>query len=291
MKKYISIIASLFVSSFAFAQARQDTTTIYSNPGYNKDPMRSKWISSVEQKGDFWVLSLTDKKGVLREKISFADKKLEIRKGPYSFYENGVVKEEGNYEKGYKNGEWHYYYLNQQLIENVNYTYDKYNGAFKAYWDNGDLKKEGDYVMGIKTGNWKMFYKGKKLAANEEYDEKGKVVDGIYFDQEGNSVKNVFIIQPPSYPGGMQAFYQFLGREIRYPANAQKNNIQGTVKLEFTVMKDGKLEDVKVKESPDADLSSEALRVFRTSMNWLPAKELGEPVKMRYTIPIRFSLR
>lgn len=291
MKKNIIVIASLFISCLAVAQVRQDTMTIYANPGYNKDPMRSKWVSNVEQKGEFWVLSLTDKKGVLREQISFSDKKLEVRKGSYAFYENGVVKEEGNYEKGYKNGEWHYYHPNQQLSENINYTYDKYNGDYKAYWDNGDLKKEGAYVMGIKTGNWKMFYKGKKLAANEEFDEKGKVIDGIYLDQEGNGVKNVFVVQPPSYPGGMQAFYQFLGREIRYPASAQKNNIQGTVKLEFTVMKDGKVEDVKVKESPDADLSSEALRVFRTSMNWLPGKELGEPVRMRYAIPIRFSLR
>ncbi len=88
----------------------------------------------------------------------------------------------------------------------------------------------------------------------------------------------------------MQAFYQFLGKQIKYPSNAIKNNTQGTVRLEFTVTKEGKLEDVKVKDSPDEELSSEALRVFRYSADWLPAKELGEPVRIRYVIPIKFSL-
>ncbi len=283
MKRYFLFILSLGISSFAFAQlARQDTTTVYANPGYNKDPMRSRWTSKVVQNGQFWELSLTDRKGVLREKINFEDKKLEVRKGPYQFYENGFIKEEGQYDKGYKHGEWKYYYPNQQLYEVVNYAHDKMNGAYRAYWDSGEVKKEGYYVMGVKAGNWKMFYKNKKLALNEDYEEKGKLADGIYFDQEGNSIKGSAIIQPPSYPGGMQAFYQFLGKQIKYPSNAIKNNTQGTVRLEFTVTKEGKLEDV--------ELSSEALRVFRYSADWLPAKELGEPVRIRYVIPIKFSL-
>jgi hypothetical protein len=50
----------------AFAQ--QDTTTVYANPGYNKDPMRSKWIPKVEKQDGLWVLNLYNKKQVLQEK-------------------------------------------------------------------------------------------------------------------------------------------------------------------------------------------------------------------------------
>lgn len=199
MKRYILFIVSIFISSFAFAQpARQDTTTVYINLGYNKDPMRSKWVSKVEQKGNLWELNLFDKKDVLREKISFEDKRLTVRQGPYAFYENNFVKEEGNYDKGYKHGKWRYYHPNQQLLESVNYAWDKFNGLYQAYWDNGELKKEGAYTRGNKIGNWKMFYKNKRLALNEDYGEVGNLIDGIYFDEVGNSLKKKFIMQPPS---------------------------------------------------------------------------------------------
>lgn len=190
MKRQALLILLTLLTTFAFAQpARQDTTTIYINPGYNKDPMRSKWVSKVEQKGDLWELNLFDKKDVLREKINFEDKRLTVRQGPYAFYENNFVKEEGNYDKGYKHGKWRYYHPNQQLLESVNYAWDKFNGLYQAYWDNGELKKEGAYTRGNKIGNWKMFYKNKRLALNEDYDEVGNLIDGIYFDEVGNSVK------------------------------------------------------------------------------------------------------
>ncbi|TKC12486.1 TonB family protein [Pedobacter polaris] len=288
MKKFILLLLIL-QSAYVFAQ--QDTTLIYSNPGYNKDPLRSRLKQKIEEKEGLWVITLYDRKDVLIEKISFEDKKLEIRKGAYAFYENGNIKEEGHYNRGYKSGEWNYYYPNKQLYEKVNYLWGKLNSDYKSYWDDGNLKKEGTYNQGKKTGNWKMFYRDKKPALTEEYDENGKLIDGVYFDEQGKSVNNLYVIQPPSYPGGMKAFYQFLAKEIRYPVNAQKNSVQGTVRLSFVVTKTGKIQDISVIESPDNDLSREAVRVLQYSSNWLPAKELGEPVNMKYTVPVRFALK
>ncbi|MBB2146135.1 TonB family protein [Pedobacter sp. LMG 31464] len=288
MKKHVFLIALVFVCSCVFAQ--QDTTTVYSAPGYSKDPLRSKWKKTIEQKDSLWVVNFYDKKDILQEKISFADKKLEIRKGPYDFYDNGNLKEEGNYERGYQNGTWKKYYPNKQLAENANYTWGNLHGIFKSYWDNNQLKKEGKYFRGKKIGVWRLFYPDGKPALKERYTEQGELIDGVYFDKEGKSVNSISVIQPPSYPGGMQAFNRFLGKAIRYPANAVKNKIEGTVKLEFTVMKDGKIDDIKVKESPGAELSREAVKVLNASTNWISAKELGEPVNMRYMVPIKFSL-
>ncbi|MFD0940454.1 energy transducer TonB [Pedobacter boryungensis] len=289
MKRIIFLTVTILgIGNQVFAQ--QDTTTVFSSPGYTKDPLRSKWTKTVEQKDSLWVVYFYNKKNILQETISFADKKLEVRKGPYAFYDNNNLKEEGNYEKGYKNGVWKKYYPNHQLAENAYYAWGNLHSVFKSYWDNNQLKKEGKYFRGKKISVWRLFYSDGKPAFKERYTEQGEFIDGVYFDQEGKNVASTLIIQPPSFPGGAQAFNRFLVKAIRYPANAVKNKTQGTVILEFMVMDDGKIEDVKVKESPDPELSREAIRVLNASMNWIPAKELGEPINMHNTVPITFQL-
>jgi antitoxin component YwqK of YwqJK toxin-antitoxin module len=120
MKNYLAFILVL-VCMNAFAQ--QDTTTVYANPGYNKDPMRSKWIPKVEKQDGLWVLNLYNKKQVLQEKISYADEKLQVRKGPYAFYGNGILKEEGFYDSGHKHGEWKNYSDEGKLVATKNYIW------------------------------------------------------------------------------------------------------------------------------------------------------------------------
>lgn len=185
MNKVLIFFVALFCSiNFVFAQQvdnyRQDTTIVYQREkGFFSDPIRSKWRQEVKKEDDIWVLRLYDKKNVLQELIPFADKNLEERKGAYTLYQNGNVKEEGNYDKGYKVGEWKYYYPNMQLFEKINYAWDKLYGASLSYWDNGQLKASKKYVNGVKNGEWKFFHKDGKLASTEVYNESGKLEVGI----------------------------------------------------------------------------------------------------------------
>ena len=175
---------------------RQDTTTLYQRAkGFSSDPIRSKWRQQVKQEGGAWTLYLYDKKDVLQEKISFADKSLLERKGAYARYKDGNVKEEGRYEKGYKVGEWKRYYANKQVAEKMTYTWDKLNGPSLSYWDNGAIKANKHYMNGLKVGECKLFYKNGKLALNEVYDENGKVLTGAYFDQEGKAVDLAYVMK------------------------------------------------------------------------------------------------
>lgn len=288
MKKYFLSFFLLVVSCAVFAQ--EDTTTIFSNPGYNNDPLRSKWERKVEQKDSLWQVSLYDQKNNLREKVSYAGKNLEVRKGPYVFYENGKVREEGSYGRGYRTGKWRYYDDTNKLIEQATYLWDKLNGKYQSFWDNGNIKKEGSYALGVRIGNWKMFYKDKKPALTEEYDEKGKLLNGVYFDEEGKSVKKTDVVYPISYPGGWKAFNEFVSKEIKYPVNAYKNKIEGTVKLAFTITKGGRVADIQVIESPNEDLTREAIRVLQLTKDWLQATELGEFVTGRAVVPVKFVL-
>lgn len=290
MKTPLSIVLFL-LSSFAFAQ--QDTTTIFQLPkGYYTDPLRADWTKKLSQQNGLWVVSLHGKKGVLREKISFEDKNLEVRKGPYVFYENGYVKEEGQYDKGYKVGEWKYYGAKQQLLEKINYSWGNRNGVYKAYWTNEQLKSEGNYINEKPVGIWQHFYRNGELAIKENHNELGEVTGGLYFDQHRKVLSHLNVVEAPSYPGGMPAFYEYVKRSMKYPAAAIKNKIETTVVLSFLVNKEGQLSEVKAIPNPDASTAmvNEAIRLIKDSGKWIPGKELGETVDLRQLISIKFSL-
>jgi antitoxin component YwqK of YwqJK toxin-antitoxin module len=119
--KNLLLLVLVFISAKVFAQ--QDTTIVFTNPGYNKDPLRTNWIPKVEKQDSLWVLTLYNKKKVLQEKISYADEKLEVRKGSYALYENGMLKQEGFYDKGHKHGEWRFYTDYGALEQVKNYTW------------------------------------------------------------------------------------------------------------------------------------------------------------------------
>lgn len=97
--------------------------------------------------------------------------------------------------------------------------------------------------------------------------------------------------QMPEFPGGEQALINFLGENIHYPEKAQKEGIQGTVIVEFTITKLGKVKDAKIARSISPELDQEALRVVNSMPNWKPGKNKHQPVNVGYNLPIRFSLQ
>lgn len=96
--------------------------------------------------------------------------------------------------------------------------------------------------------------------------------------------------EAPEYPGGMTEMYSFLGSNIIYPQYAQDNNIQGKVYVQFVVEKDGSITDVNVIKGVHAVLDKEAVRVISNMPNWKPGKQRGLKVRVRYTIPINFTI-
>ncbi len=95
----------------------------------------------------------------------------------------------------------------------------------------------------------------------------------------------------PEFPGGNQKLMEYLSREIRYPIIAQENGIQGAVIVQFTVRKDGKIDDVEVVRSADPSLDKEAIRLVKSMPDWNPGKQRGKAVHCKFTLPIRFRLQ
>ena len=96
--------------------------------------------------------------------------------------------------------------------------------------------------------------------------------------------------QMPSFPGGISGLRTYLNQNIRYPAEAQEICVQGRVVVSFVVGKDGHISDVTVLRSVDPSLDKEAIRVVRNMPRWTPGKQGGEPVRVRYNVPVSFRL-
>ena len=102
---------------------------------------------------------------------------------------------------------------------------------------------------------------------------------------------HIVVEQPPSFPGGDAALMEYLNNNISYPAIAVDMNIQGKVTCSFVVGKDGSIQDVRVERSVDGSLDKEAVRVIKSMPRWIPGKQGGNAVKVKYYLPVTFRLQ
>ena len=85
-------------------------------------------------------------------------------------------------------------------------------------------------------------------------------------------------------------FSKWVSEQMQYPQDAIDQNIQGRVVLQFTVNKEGQVEDVKVLHGVSESLDAEAVRVVSSSPKWEPGSMNGTPVNVKYTFPVLFRL-
>lgn len=97
--------------------------------------------------------------------------------------------------------------------------------------------------------------------------------------------------QMPEYPGGQRALMEFLARNIRYPRSEMLNGVQGRVIIQFIVDKDGTVTEPTVVRKVSPEIDKEAMRVITSMPKWTPGKQRGKPVRVKYTVPVRFRLQ
>ena len=95
----------------------------------------------------------------------------------------------------------------------------------------------------------------------------------------------------PEFPGGMAEAMEFLAKNINYPVAAQQAKIEGRVIVQFVVERDGSVSDVKVMRGVSPELDAEAIRVVSMMPKWIPGKQRGKAVAVKYTMPIMFRLQ
>ena len=94
----------------------------------------------------------------------------------------------------------------------------------------------------------------------------------------------------PQYPGGYAAMNRYLFNNLKYPASASAQRIEGRVWCSFIVNKDGSLSNIQVDKNVYISLDQEALRVLQAMPAWIPGTVRGNPVRVKVYIPIVFKL-
>ncbi len=113
---------------------------------------------------------------------------------------------------------------------------------------------------------------------------------GVIEDPNANQVFTI-VEQMPEFAGG--DVYSYISKNVKYPAMEKENGISGTVWVSFVVDKDGSIRDIKVERGVKGGpgLEKEAVRVISGMPAWKPGKNNGHPVKVSFTVPIKFALR
>ena len=94
----------------------------------------------------------------------------------------------------------------------------------------------------------------------------------------------------PSFIGGEEALYKYLGENIKYPQVARETNISGIVTVQFVVETDGSITQVKLLKDIGGGCGEEAMRVVTTMPKWNPGKQNGTAARVQYVLPVKFSL-
>jgi protein TonB len=114
-------------------------------------------------------------------------------------------------------------------------------------------------------------------------DGKGNAPDVSIHNPEGLDVM-------PEPIGGAAAWAKFLQKNLRFPGVAQDQSVSGKVFLSFVIEKDGHLSNILVEKGAGYGFDEEALRVLKLAKAWKPGIQNGQPVRVKYTIPINFLL-
>lgn len=116
------------------------------------------------------------------------------------------------------------------------------------------------------------------------------VYQEVVYEEPAEPEVYTFVEKEPEFPNGEAALFSYLNSNVKYPAIAMETGVQGTVIVKFVVYEDGSIGNVEVIRSVMSALDEEATRVITAMPNWNPGMQNGIPVRVYFTIPIRFIM-
>ena len=158
--------------------------------------------------------------------------------------------------------------------------------------------KEGK-IENIGVDDIESFTVLKDEQATKIYGEKGK--NGVVLittkkaaqaNKQQSAQEEAFIKveSMPTFQGGdLNGYRNWVQSQLQYPKEAKDKGVQGRVIFSFVVEKDGSVSEFKVLNTPDKLLSAEVERVFKLTPKWEPGKQNGNPVRVKFTVPIYFK--
>lgn len=231
-----------------------------------------------------WQGDVTDyyRDGKVQMKGGYLD---DMNNGIFRYYSpKGSYESAGRYEKETPVGKWEYYYPSGRLHSEVVYAGRAYtknvydtagnlqvkdgNGKQVTWYPNGIVEEEGQFSNGFRQGVWRGYHRDGKPFF-EEYYRDNLLVRGMAIDAAGN---HYVYDQSSLYPtpvSGWTAYKKYLNDEVKRPSPAKEKS--GSVKLTFTVDKDGTIRDFVILESLGTPYNREAIRLVKEGPPWRAA--------------------
>lgn len=171
-----------------------------------------------------------------------------------------------------------YFTPSGRVSRRVHFEDGQASGSDTYYYDNGKVLASGVNHNGAPDGEWEAWYRSGRPAA-KAFFAGGKQISPV----------DTPFFQESTYPGGPTALYEYLDKNIQYPASAFVYNVQGVVVLQFRVTREGTTQDLAIIEPVDPALDKEAYRVVSGMRPWEPARIGGIPVDTFKRLPIPFK--
>ncbi|MBB6611162.1 TonB family protein [Pontibacter sp. Tf4] len=132
----------------------------------------------------------------------------------------------------------------------------------------------------------------KPLSAEPEPEKKPEVKEPEAVSQpEAANQPFMYVEQMPVFEGGEVELQKYIAKNLRYPETTREAGKTGLVVATFIVEPDGQLSDIGILKGLDEAADTEVKRILETmSGKWLPGRQNGKAVQVRYTLPVRFSL-
>lgn len=329
MKK-ISITTLLIIFFFSpFAQTKKndplaypfkiEKDTMYAMVDFDGTMQNLPWMPYIRkwwpQDGKYRELLFHNEGEHLVRMAWYLDKDCKEKDGIYEvFHKNGITEDSGRFEKNVKQGTfkgWHengnqshifhyrnglpvdtgYTFRDDGTMASVSITDQQGNGKGQDYHTNGKVKMLGPLNKGERDGTWLLKREdGTKMMQLTYIMD--SVAQTLCFNEDGiTPAKGDCVFEKPAeFPGGVKGWTAFLSKNLKYPNYAVDKNIEGVVRVQFIVNKDGTIDEFKILKSPHETLSKEVLRLMNKSPNWVPAIQYNQKVNYRHIQAITFRL-
>lgn len=179
------------------------------------------------------------------------------------------------------------------------------HGRFLEYYESSQLHWQEDFIANKRQGDFLVYYPDGTLRRRDHY-EAGQRTAGECFGPDGHAIEYFEYEQYPIYlegDGSFRAIVTAIQHRIRYPAEALRHHLAGTIKVKFTVGTTGEVQDVAiaggVDESQFKGSTLDAVRAMETTVmqavrdlkHFKPGMRDGVPVPVSYTAPISFKIQ
>lgn len=222
--------------------------------------------------------------------------------GPYKeWWDDGFKKEEGQYDNGEKTGLWKRYSMDDgSLVTETNYNKGEKDGKENRY-KKSMLSSSFTYKMGLLDGDFQLI-DSTGVTINEGIYKADTIFQQSLEPIKDDSLEPVQIM--PMFPGceqisgnkersscAQRKMLMNIYSNIRYPADARSKGIEGTAMIRFVIDKDGSINNIRTVRGICESIETECLRLVSSMPKWNPGLSDNEPVKVQFTLPIKFKLQ